>query len=99
MDVTLVSLFSAPTALRYGSADRRFSTLRAMRSVRTNLPVASTLKSVHFPHDHRGAAVAEMAEVHAACRGKPVRHGIGLAYRRASRTHNQCTQQESRKNG
>src|SRR5579864_4544282 len=49
MDVTLVSLFSDPTALRYCSADRRFSTRRAMRSVRTNLPVASTLKSIHFP--------------------------------------------------
>src|ERR1700681_1991978 len=49
MDVTLESLFSDPTALTYSSAERRFSTRRAVRSVRTNFPVASTLKSVHFP--------------------------------------------------
>src|ERR1700693_3513727 len=49
MDVTFVSLFSNPTASRYGSADRLFRTRRARRSVMTNLPVASTVKSVHSP--------------------------------------------------
>src|SRR5271169_3008584 len=49
MDVTLVSLFSYPVASRYGSADRRFRTRRARRSVMTNFPVASTVKSVHSP--------------------------------------------------
>src|ERR1700692_3232682 len=49
MDVTLVSLFSDPTASRYGSADRRFRTRRARRSVMTNFPVASTVKSVQSP--------------------------------------------------
>src|ERR1700720_3058968 len=49
MEVTLVSLFSDPAASKYGSADRRFRTRRARRSVMTNFPVASTVKSVHSP--------------------------------------------------
>src|ERR1700674_5177236 len=49
MDVTFWLLFSVPATSRYRCAARRFSTRIAMRSVRTNLPVASTLKSVHFP--------------------------------------------------
>src|ERR1700674_3474384 len=49
MDVTLVSLFSYPPASRYGSADRLFRTRRARRSIMTNFPVASTVKSVHSP--------------------------------------------------
>ena len=98
MDVTLVSLFSDPTAFRYGSADRRFSTRRAVRSVRTNFPVASTVKSVHFADDDRGASVAEMAKVHAACRGQPVRHGVGPADRMASEAQQQRAQEQPRQN-
>src|SRR5580700_279607 len=47
MEVTLESLFSDPTAFRYASAERRFRTLSARRSVRIYFPVASTVKSVH----------------------------------------------------
>src|SRR5579871_1018139 len=49
MDVTLESVFSDPMAFRYSSADRRFNTRRARRSVITNFPDASTLKSVQRP--------------------------------------------------
>src|SRR6266851_5346416 len=46
IDVTLESLFSDPSASTYGSADRRFRIRKARRSVITNFPVASTVKSV-----------------------------------------------------
>src|SRR6202790_2167626 len=47
MDVTVVSLFSNPAALRYRSADRLFRIRSAFRSIDTNFPVASTVKSSH----------------------------------------------------
>src|ERR1700686_1422318 len=47
MDNTRASLFSYPTALRYRSAERRFRTRNAFRSIETNFPVASTVKSFH----------------------------------------------------
>src|ERR1700682_230607 len=48
MDTTLESLFSCPTAVRYRSAERRSNTRNAFRSIDTNFPVASTVKSSHF---------------------------------------------------
>src|SRR6266576_1499508 len=47
MERTVESLFSCPTALRYRSADRRSKTRSAFRSMETNFPVASTVKSSH----------------------------------------------------
>src|SRR5882672_2678758 len=49
MEVTFVALFSQPTASRYRSADLRFKTRMAQRSVNVNFPVASTEKSLHCP--------------------------------------------------
>src|SRR3984893_13765727 len=47
MDTTDESLFSRPAAVRYLSAERRSRTRRALRSMDTNFPVASTVKSFH----------------------------------------------------
>src|ERR1700730_11424257 len=45
MEITRESLFSIPTASRYGSAERRFRTRTALLATNSNFPVASTLKS------------------------------------------------------
>src|SRR5882672_10326423 len=47
MERTVESLLSCPTAVRYRSAERRSKTRSAFRSMETNFPVASTVKSSH----------------------------------------------------
>jgi hypothetical protein len=51
IELPLVQLFQnlMGNAIKYRSADRRFSTRSARRSVETNFPVSSTVKSFHCP--------------------------------------------------